>query len=597
MVYSAISFVNAEIGKMAKYGFNGQEFGRSKDIYFRELSNLYDNRSSVGNQAYFNRALNHYYNGFSLASIELKFEIMKEILFTISLTQLNQYANAMLGQTDNIVISCKMPEFSGIDGVTPERVLAAYYDAGLKTPTIQPTAAVLAWPPFVEHEGIASVVSQSKDPSVDATILTLSNGATVVFKQTQSDTISFKAVSKGGFSLMSNVNFGNERYINDVLELGGLESFSKANMERLYSYYNMDLHAKIGQNTEELYGYSDTTNVEKLFHAIHMSMENRRTDEDAFNVYKKEKVYEASYRSISPANIFKDSILYYNFSNKNYVKRVTKEDIEKIRYSDVLKQTRKRFSNAADFVFVFAGKINEALYKEYAIKYIGSISGNSMAKEEWFVVPNYLTKGKIDKRFLCRMVTPRTYSHITRSYGMRYNVDNYVMSQLLEAYLKNVMDNRNTKRLATNSSLNVNLRYYPEEILTIETTFETDSLNAGNIAKSVEVALNDAASKELSAEQFEKLVNTLKDNFARANAGNQYWLGIIEQRYMKGGDFHSGYVNALGKITPKRLKEFIKGIVEKGNKISVVMDGTTEDVNTQNLFKEDTFIKEFFNIN
>ncbi len=598
MVYSAISFVNSEIGKMARYGFNGQEFGRSKDIYFRELSNLYDNRSSVGNQAYFDRALNHYYYGFSLASIELKFEIMKEILFTISLNQLNQYANAMLGQKDNIVISCKMPEYSGIDGITPERVLAAYYDAGLSTPTIQPAATIVSWPEFIAKEGsAASVVSQTKDPLTDATVLTLSNGATVVFKNTQSDTVSVKAVSKGGFSLMSGVNFGNERYINDILSLGGLGNFSKANMDRLYSYYHMNLSAKIGQNTEELYGYSDTTNVEKLFHAIHMAIENRRADEDAFKIYMKEKTYEASYRNLSPGNIFKDSILYYNFSNKNYVKRLAKEDIEKIRYSNVLGQAAKRFSNAADFVFIFAGKIDEPQYIEYAVKYIGSIKGNSATKEEWRVVPNYLTKGNISKRFLCRMVTPRTYSHVTRSYGMRYNIDNYVMSQMLEVYLKNVLDNRNTKRIATNSNLNVNLRYFPEEILTIETAFETDSAHASGIVESVENALNDVASKELSAEQFDKYMNTLKDNFARANAGNEYWLGVIEQRYMNGNDFHSGYVNALGKITPKRFKEFVKGVVTKGNRISVIMDGTTEDVNTQNLFKEDTFIKEFFNIN
>ena len=44
MIYSSIGFVNAEIGKMAKYGFNSQEFGKSKDIYYRELENIYDNR-------------------------------------------------------------------------------------------------------------------------------------------------------------------------------------------------------------------------------------------------------------------------------------------------------------------------------------------------------------------------------------------------------------------------------------------------------------------------------------------------------------------------------------------------------------------------
>ncbi len=596
MVYSAIAFVNAEIGKMARYGFNGQEFAKSKDIYYRELESLYDNRTSVGNDAYYNRALEHFYNGYSLASIELKFEIMKEILFSISLNQFNQYANAMLGQSDNIVISCKMPEYDGLDGITKERVLSAYYDAGLNTPSIQPQTPVVSWPLFNLPTN-ASILSEVSDPVTGANMLMLSNGATVVLKHTPVDTISFKAVSRGGFSLMNDVNFGNEQYINDILDLGGLGNLSKANMERLFSYHNMHLDANINQNTEELYGYSDIANLEKLFHAIYLSMAERRADEDAFNVYKKEKMFETAYRSLSPANVFKDSILYYNFSNKNYVKRITKEDVENIEYPNVLYQTRERFSNAADFVFIFAGNMDIEKCKEFAVRYIGSIKGSVADKEEWVVAPNYLTKGTVDKRFLYRMVTPRTYSHITRSYGVKYNIENYVYAQLVQAYLKSVFDGRNVKRVASRYNINVDLKNYPEEILVIETAFETDSLNAGNVAGMVEVALKDAAAKELPQEQFSQLVSTLGNNFAKESAGNRYWLNTMEQRYMLGKDFHSSYKKVLENITPQNFKGFVKGVVNSGNRVSVVMDGTTEDVNTQNLFKEDGFIKEFFNMN
>ncbi len=595
-VYSSISFVNAEIGKMARYGFNSQEFNKSKDIYFRELSNLYDNRGKVGNDFYFEKALNYCYNGFSLASIELKFEIMKEILFSLSLNQLNRYASAMLGQQDNVVISCRMPEYDGLDGINHERVLSAYHDAGLKTPTREPAVPVVLWPQFAVKKSGLSVVSEIKDPLTEATVLNLSNGATVVLKRTKSDTISFRAISKGGFSLMSSVNFGNEKQINDILNIGGLGSLSQANMERLFSYYNMSVKARIDQNMEELYGYSDIANIEKLFHAIYMSMAERRADELAFNAYKKEKLFETSFRTLSPANVFKDSILYYNFSNKNYVKRPGKEDIERMRYADILNQTRARFSNAADFVFVFAGNIDEQLCREYAVKYIGSIGGNSADKENWLVAPNYLTKGNINKRFLYRMVTPRTYSHITYSYGMKYNIENYVLAHLTQAYLRTVFDNRSVRRLVTHSSINSDLKYYPEEILAIETAFETDSLNAQSVAESIEYALRSVAGKSLNADVFSRLANSVEEGFVKAVSGSKYWLDIMEQRYINGEDFYGNYMSTLKKITPQQFSRFIRGLVENGNKITIVMDGTTEDVNTQNLFKEDNFIKEFFDV-
>lgn len=596
MVYSSIAFVNAEIGKMARYGFNGQEFGKSKDIYFRELENIYDNRAKFGNDAYFKRALNNYYNGFSLASIELKFEIMKEILFTISLNQLNQYANAMLGQQDNVVISCRMPEYDGIEGITEERVLSAYNDAGLKTPSIQPDAPVIVWPQFNDYGYVASVSSEVSDPLMEADVIMLSNGATVVLKKTSADTIAFRGVSKGGFSLMDNVNFGNEKYINEVLNLGGLGNFSAPNMERLFSYYNMKMRAGIGENTEKLEGYSDAANLEKLFHAINLSMTARRADESAFDVYKKGKIFETSYRSLSPANTFRDSILYYNYSNKNYVKRVSKEDVEQMRYADILYQTRDRFSNAADFVFIFVGNIDVDLCRDLAAKYIGSIPGNAAQKEDWLVTPNYLTKGNVNKRFLYRMINPRTYSYVTRSYGVKYNIENYVLARLAEAYLKSVLNRRNVKRLVSHSALDVELKYYPEEILTIGTAFETDSLNAANVSDIIDESLNTVAENGIDDAAFTSLIEALKDEFAEKSVTNRYWLNVLEQRYIVGRDFYSNYLKVIDEISADKFRDFITAIVKEGNRISIIMDGTTEDVNTQNLFKEDEFIKDFFEV-
>lgn len=597
MVYPSIAFVNAEIGKMAKYGFNGQEFSKSKDIYFRELEYLYDNRAKVGNDAYLKRALNHFYNGYSLSSIELKFEIMKEILFTISLNQLNRYAQAMLGQEDNIAILCKIPEYEGIEGVTSERVLSAYRDAWLKTPSIELEAPVVIWPEFVGQNGIAArITSEVSDPVTGASVYMLSNGATVVFKETDIDTVAFRAVSKGGFSLMKDVDPGNAKYINDILNLGGLDNFSQPNMERLFSYNNMDLKARIGQNTEQLYGYSAASNIEKLFHAIYWSFTGRRADEAAFDLYKKGKVFESSYRSLSPANAFQDSILHYNYSNKNYVQRASREEVANLQYQDILYQTRSRFSNAADFVFVFAGKPDKELFKELTVKYIGSIPGNASRKEDWVVVPNYLTKGNVTKRFLYRMINPRTYTSLTYSLGMEYNLENFVLGNLLEMYLKNIFDQRSTKRYITRSQLDVELKHYPESILAVGAYFETDSLNAQNVCNIIDNSLGAVADGAYNAGEFAGLKKNLSAMFEKKVESNQYWLDMMTRRYMIGKDFHSNYLKVLDGITVEEFAAHVGKIVGKGNRISVMMDGTTRDVNTQNLFKEDEFIKDFFDV-
>ena len=65
---------------------------------------------------------------------------------------------------------------------------------------------------------------------------------------------------------------------------------------------------------------------------------------------------------------------------------------------------------------------------------------------------------------------------------------------------------------------------------------------------------------------------------------------------MENIDFHTGYGTLISSITQEQLQKFARDLLEKGNKISVIMDGTTDDVNTRNLFREDKFIREFFGI-
>ena len=596
MIYSSIAFVNSEIGKMARYGFNGQEFSRSKDIYFRELEKIYDNRTKIANDVYLQKALANVYDGATLASIELKFEIMKEILFSISLNQLNQYANAMLGQTDNVVISCRMPEYEGLDGITEERILSAYRDARLRTPSIEHSQPVVRWPEFAASNTLASISSQVADPVTDAVVMMLSNGATVVYKRNLSDTMSFRAVSKGGYSFMSGYNSGTEEYLNDVLNLGGLGNISQPNLERFFSYYNFKIEAKIRQNTELLEGYATSNNVEKLFHAINMSFTSRRADESAYELYKRSKIFETSYRTLAPMVVFKDSILNYNHSNKSYIARMGSDEIAAMDYANILAKTRERFSNAADFVFIFVGNVDIEKYKEYVIRYIGSIPGNSARKEDWMTVPDYITKGRVEKRFLYRMINPRSFTNLTLSCGMAYNLNNYVKGRLFDAYMKSILEQRSSKRYMMQCNVKSALKNYPEQIYVMEIQYETDSLNAKVVKDIVASSVTAIANGAVDENMLSTIKTQLKDEFLAANVTNEYWLDLFEHRYMAGKDFFSNYMKSLESITAADFKDFAAQMVGQGNVISITMDGTTKDVNTQNLFKEDEFIKEYFDL-
>ncbi len=598
MVYSAIAYLGLEIDRMSRYGFNNQEFINSREIYFRDIETLYDNRFRLGNDIFFKRALDNYLQDYSMASIEMRFEIMKEVLYSLGLSELNAYAGAMLGQKDNIVITCKMPQVKGGEGLSKERMLSSFTEALAKSPSSYLEAAVVKWPKFNAKEQPASITSQITDPLTGAYVVILSNGVTALLKKTASskDTVSFRGISKGGFSLMKGINIGNEKYLDDIINLGGLGDISQPTLEKLFSYHNLSLRAVISPNTEQVYGFAGGNSVEKLFQMINLSLTGRRADEKAFNVYKRGKVYEATYRSLSPVDVFMDSVAYYNRSNKRYVSVDSPQQIEAMEYSPILYASRQRFSNAADFVFVFAGNMENDKFSELVVKYLGSIPGDVSKKENWEIVPNYFTKGNVERRFLHQMVIPRTYVSVTISCGMPYNIENFVLSSVFDKYMERLYKNGQIKNFAAKSGINTGLLYYPEEIMVSESDFETDSTGASEIINIMDSEMENVTLKGVDDVLLYSVIKDVRDKFNSVSKRNRYWLETIERRYMIGKDFHSTFLKELGDVTPGKFGEFVKRLKNSGNRIVVIMEGTTEDVNTRNLFKENKFIRDFFDL-
>ena len=76
----------------------------------------------------------------------------------------------------------------------------------------------------------------------------------------------------------------------------------------------------------------------------------------------------------------------------------------------------------------------------------------------------------------------------------------------------------------------------------------------------------------------------------------KFWVDSYMESCLQGKDLYSGIQTALEGVTAKDFRNFIEKVSKRGNRIVVVLEGTTEDVNTQNLFRENQFIREFFDL-
>lgn len=194
------------------------------------------------------------------------------------------------------------------------------------------------------------------------------------------------------------------------------------------------------------------------------------------------------------------------------------------------------------------------------------------------------------------MVIPRTYVDVTLSCGMPNNQENRVLAQMLQEYLSGIYSNGKVKELSPNSTVSAGVEYYPEEIFMCRQRFETDSAGSAEIINFLNAKLQEITYNGIGNEEFGKLKSSMLKRLAAAQERNRYWLDVFTDSYLFGHNFHTGYLQAVENVTPDMFKAFVDKVYRRGNMITVVMEGTTEDVNTQNLFRENQFIKDFFDL-
>lgn len=599
--YSTLAFISSEIKHIVSIGFSEQEFSVVKEMYIRKLESLYLNRSNLPNTIFLQRALSSFFDGYSLASIELKYEFMKSAIAAMTLFQLNGYASAILGNRNCSIISCKYPATKGLEPVSKERLLASYNEFHDVAPVSSKVKEEeVSWPQFAQQSKTASIISETEDLSTNSKHLVLSNGAIVIFKNNYAskDTISVKAVGRGGFSITGYNNHEMENFVNGAINIGGLGNLSRANMSRLFSYYNMDFNAKINANTQEITGFADLSNMEKLFQGINMAFVSPRADIRAFDNYKRGKIFSKIYLNLASGEAFRDSIEYYNNSNKAYITPMSMESIKRIEYTPLFSSCKKLFSNAADFVFIFIGNIGsmEAKMKELALQYIGSIPGNMATKEDWRILPHYFAKGNVDKRFLFNMEIPKTRVNITLSLGTGYSIENKVICDLLTQYLNTILSSGAIRKMASQIRLNSDLNYYPEDIALFNINFVSDNAGETFIKRTITKELQTLAAGGMSNSDFSALVaSTAAAYYSRAKY-NTYWLNIISNKSLTGTDLNYDYISTLDGISKEKFSSFVKNLINNGNRISVVMEGTTEDISSKNLLQGNKFIRDFFEL-
>ncbi len=566
-IQSCVKTLITEAFRVYQHGFLPSEFERAKKEVLREYEKAFDERDKTESINYAFEFSRNFLQNEAIPGIEKELEIVKEWLPVLTLNEINELTQKFI-KKENAVIAISAPDRAEVVVPTEDEVrkmfeeisnskLDKYVD---KAPTK---------PLFTQKVTEGKIVNEKYLKEIDTWEFILDNGAKVVAKSTdfKNDEIRFEALSYGGSSLISDEDYFNARFATSVITQSGLGSFDRDMLEKYLSDKIVNVRPFISDYYEGLEGSSSTKDIQTLFEMINLYFTEPRIDKTAFNAFKTQTISNIIDSQNRPESVFRDSVSYI-LNNRHFRRQpVTKEIVENLDMNKCYDIFTQRFSNPADFVFIFVGNFNIDELKNYITKYIGSIPTDK-TKENWKDVGIRYAKGKVEKNVI-KGIEAKSFVQMTISGDFSWNYKERFMfnalTNLLDIRLREVLreDLGGTYGVAVFGR--PSLIPYPLYTLTIY--FGCDPNRVDELSNSAIEVLKDVATNIQDEKYLVKVKEIFRRELEKNLKENDYWIEKISEIYLYNDppDFVKKTREMIDKLNLKDLRDFAKKYIKLDN--------------------------------
>ena len=382
---ASLQVIMQEDYRVLKYGFVETELKRAKE----ELLNRYEIASNeidkTESKRFANDYLDHFLRQDPIPGAKRVFNYAKKYLEEISLEEVNHLATKWITQ-DNFCVVVLAPEKENINVPAEAEILTMIKDPALAN--VAPYIDTYKEQEMVDVESLQKGEFVSENPITELGIveLTLNNGITVWLKKTdfKNDEILFKAMSKGGLSLYGENDLASGLFAADFVARAGIGEIDYTSLMKKMKGKKAEITPNISVFMEELTGTSTPKDLEFLFQYLHAFYATPRYEPNVYELVTKEakeqlKMVEAIpiYRALKNLAVAVTQGDYYSpipLAQITY----TEDFINTAHYDRAFEIYKERFSNPADFNFVFVGNFDEQVMREYLKLYLGSLQTSKM---------------------------------------------------------------------------------------------------------------------------------------------------------------------------------------------------------------------------
>ena len=364
-----------EVQRAMRHGFTGSELAREKVNLLSSVESVYKQRDQISSADLAQSYISHFLNGTPVLGIEAEWDLYQQLLPQVTAEEVQAVA-ASWAEPDNTVLLVMMPEGNDVD---TSAELASVVQMQLEA------AGTLDVEPYVDDFDdvplMASlptpgdIASEEEIEAIDARKWTLSNGITVVAKQTdfRNDELVFGAFSPGGHSLVDDADHVSARYASRLAAGSGVGLHDNVTLEKLLAGKRVSVTPYIDELFEGLSGSSSPEDLETMFQLITLYATAPRFDPAYFSRF------ESSLRSIAETRMAQPDAVLFDKVNTVLSQNHFRERPLTVHLLDELSLERAeavyadRFADMGDATFIFVGAFEWEQLRSLATTYLASL--------------------------------------------------------------------------------------------------------------------------------------------------------------------------------------------------------------------------------
>lgn len=510
--------------RRARLGFTQAELERAKVQLLARYQKNFNERNKRNSSDLADAYVEVFLSGAVPTSDQTDYELTQRFIGELTLGDVNAYAQAFLAGPKYVLAI--RPEKAGLAPLSEADLQKIVAQAEAKP--VQAYQEAISGAALLEKiPAPAAITKENKQPTY--TELVLANGARVLYKKTdfKADEVLFRAYSPGGASLYSDEDYPEARILPAVVDQSGLGSLERNQLTRVLAGKQVAVSPFINEREEGMQGNSTAKDLETLFQLVYLYFTQPRADPAIFEKERQSRLEAAQNRALNPISALQDVLDEYRLPGTIRGHALSPEALQKLDRERGLAIYKERFSNAANFTFVFVGSFDEEKLKDFAQKYLGTLPSKN-TKDTWKNVFPKVNYTKTEKN-VYRGKDERGYAVVYYATPLEFSLKNSVVASAL----RNLLDIRTTEELREklggiySAGVNINLVRdpYPEASALIQ--FSCDPKKAEELLGALFKVIEEVKTQGASEVNLGKVREQLKRAREEAQRTNGFWLARL----------------------------------------------------------------------